>query len=416
MSDDLRKKIIGLGESSFKKSYYPELQKRNKEFELFKLIFEKTNDIIAIIKIDNRKFKYVNKAFCEFFDIDKNNYYSYKAVEVLGEEYFNLVMDKNVMKSKYLHEVSIHEKIFIVEAEVSVIEQEGESLLINILRDRTDHFIAQKNLEDLNNKIIEQNNELLSRNKQIASINKDLTKAKEKAEESDRLKTAFLQNMSHEIRTPMNGIFGFAELIKDPGILKEDITKFADTIFSAAKQLLSVVDNIINISTITTGQEKVNYTMVDLNPFFSELILLFKNIAKEKGITITGPESIPVKPLWSDEVKIKQIFINLIGNAIKYTDKGHIILDIEDRERYLIMSVTDNGSGIPEDMQDVIFERFRQVDTEGSRKMGGTGLGLAICKGYVSLLGGEIYLKSKINIGSTFYFTHPKLNEPEGIS
>ncbi len=331
MSDDLRKKIIGLGESSFKKSYFPELQKRNKEFELFKRIFEITNDIIAIISIRNLEFKAVNKAFCNFFNIDESNFQSHKPIDVFGKDYFKLIMDQNVKQSKYLHELHIHEKVFFVEAEVSIIEQEGENFLINIIRDRTEHLTAQKNLEDLNNKIIEQNLELQNRNKQIASINKDLIKAKEKAEESDRLKTAFLQNMSHEIRTPMNGIFGFAELIKEPGILKEDIAKFADTIFSAAKQLLSVVDNIINISTITTGQEKVNYTMVDLDSFFSDLVLLFKNIAEEKGITIMEPDYIPLKPLWTDEVKLKQIFINLIGNAIKYSDHGQIILDIEEK-------------------------------------------------------------------------------------
>ncbi len=407
MSDDLRDKIIGLGESSFKKSYYPELQKRNKEFELFKLVFEKANDLIAIINIYNLEFKYVNKAFCDFFHIDENKYHTYKPIDILGETYCNRIKKFDQNNTKHLQEVQIGTKTCFVEAEISLIEQERERLLINILRDMTDYLKVQRNLEELNKQIVVQNNELHKRNKQIAQINIDLLAAKEKAEESDRLKTAFLQNMSHEIRTPMNGIFGFAELIRQPGILKEDMKNFGNTIFSAAKQLLSVVDDIINISTITTGQEKVNYSRVDLHQLFEEVILLFTNIADQKEINIVAPEFIPKEPLWTDEVKLKQILTNLIGNAIKFSEKGSIILSVQEDGDYLTFSVMDQGTGIPDDMKEVIFERFRQVDDKGSRKMGGTGLGLAICKGYVELLKGEIKVESHLNKGSTFSFTHP---------
>ncbi len=409
MTDNTRDRLIGLGESSFRKSYYPELQRRNKELSVFKHVFDKTNDFISIVDIGHQGFMYVNQAFCIFFNIIESRYSDLKPKDVLGEELWGFLSDYKSQDegAKRLFEIEIKQKHYFLEADLSVVSLEGKEYVISVLRDITDYMMVQNNLKELNAHIIAQNEELEKRNKEIAEINDDLLLAKNKAEESDQLKTAFLQNMSHEIRTPMNGIFGFAELIKQPGLEEGDIQTFADTIFSGAKQLLAVVDNIINISTIATGQEKLNYSWVEMHLFFREIIALFSNIANEKGIEIGLTEHLPVEELWTDEVKLKQVFINLIGNAIKFTEEGSVHIHVAYESGNLKMCVEDTGTGIPNEMHDVIFERFRQADTEGSRKMGGTGLGLAISKAYVEMLGGNIFVNSKIGQGSTFYFTHP---------
>lgn len=237
----------------------------------------------------------------------------------------------------------------------------------------------------------------------------DLLNAKVKAEESDRLKSAFLHNISHEIRTPMNAIVGFSELIKDPDLTSEIRNEFIQTIVQSSNQLLSIITQIVNMATIEAGQEKLDENEVSLNSVFKMVLDQFSSEAERKSITLKYNPSLPGNDdmIKTDETKLIQILSNLLGNALKFTKKGTIEFGYIVENGFLEFYMKDTGIGIPKDMHESIFERFRQVETTMERNYDGSGLGLSISKGYVELLGGRIWVISNLGEGSEFYFTIP---------
>jgi len=247
-----------------------------------------------------------------------------------------------------------------------------------------------------------------------------LRKAIEKAQESDRLKSAFLSNMSHEIRTPMNAICGFSNLLNDSSINEEQKQSFVEIININSQQLLGIINDIIDISKIESGQITVARYKFSLNNLIRELELLFSQTAKLQGIELrvhlglSDEEDI----IESDEVKIRQIVNNLVFNALKFTQKGTIEFGYNLKENYLKFFVADTGIGIPSDKFKPIFERFQQVENGVSQSRNGTELGLPISRAFAELLGGEIWLTSELGEGTTFYFTIPYLpmGESKGIS
>ncbi len=242
---------------------------------------------------------------------------------------------------------------------------------------------------------------------------KDLLEAKIKAEESDKLKTAFLANMSHEIRTPMNAIVGFAELLKDPNLPVDQRLEFSNILTSSCETLSAIIDDIIDIAKIEAGQTKIRYAdclidevMQELYTFFSEEI---KNEEKKIDLRLKSRRG---RVIVTDRPRLMQILSNLLDNAIKFTDEGVVEFGCRSSEdEFVEFYVSDTGIGIPEEMHDLIFDRFRQLDNSTSRKHGGTGLGLAISKNLVELMGGKIWLESSAGKGTTFFFRLP--NKPE---
>lgn len=238
-----------------------------------------------------------------------------------------------------------------------------------------------------------------------------LLNAKELAEESSRLKSSFLSNMSHEIRTPMNAIMGFAELLKNPAIDLEKRNEFVDIVMSSSKQLLSIIDDIIEISRIDSGLMKINKTPFYLSSFFLNIqTTLNLLVPQNKNIKIISHDYVINNNLlfYTDEVKLKQVFTNLITNAIKYTHSGYIEYGYSfETKDFITFYVKDTGIGINSKFHKTIFERFRQITNEFSWKQSGSGLGLAISKAYVELLGGKIWLESEVGRGSIFYFSVP---------
>jgi PAS domain S-box-containing protein len=243
----------------------------------------------------------------------------------------------------------------------------------------------------------------------------DLIAAKEKAEESDRLKTAFLHNISHEIRTPMNSIVGFSEFLKDPNLPPEKRTRFIDIIIQNSNQLLSIITDIIYIATIDSGQEKVYEKAINLNSILKFINEEFTVRAQKQNIMLRCKTALPDNEaeVITDETKLTQILTNLMGNALKFTSEGYIsfgykiVVESELTLPVLQFYVEDTGIGISAELHDEIFKRFRQAETSANRKYGGSGLGLSISKAYVDLLGGKIWLDSELGKGSTFYFTIP---------
>jgi PAS domain S-box-containing protein len=240
-----------------------------------------------------------------------------------------------------------------------------------------------------------------------------LIRAKEKAFESDRLKSAFLANISHEIRTPMNGILGFVELLNDSELNPDTRSQYVNIISKSSKQLLQIIDDIIDISKIEANQVKIDLKECNINSTIKDILLFYqkdKLIQEKKNLDLKYQIILDEDhaKIYTDESRLRQIIMNLFDNAVKFTLAGEILIGYKLIDNKSIeFFVKDTGIGIPIDQQKTVFERFRQVDDSATRKFGGTGLGLSISEGLVKLLGGTIWFESMPNQGTTFYFSLP---------
>ncbi len=251
-----------------------------------------------------------------------------------------------------------------------------------------------------------------------AGILKDLYLAKEHAEQSDKLKSAFLANMSHEIRTPMNGILGFAGLLKEPGLTGEQQQQYIGIIEKSGARMLNIINAIIDISKIEAGLMNVKLSETNINEKLEFVHAFLKPLADKKGIRLLYKSGISDSEatIFTDKEKIVAILINLVNNAIKFTDIGTIQLGYNIERSGMNKStgpgvmefyVKDTGIGIPANRQKAIFDRFIQADITDIRAYGGAGLGLSISKAFVEMLGGKIRVESKDGEGSVFSFTIP---------
>lgn len=364
--------------------------------ELFRRLVDNSNDAIEVVDIKTGRFLDINKKACTdlgytrdelldmtFFDIDSNQ----------TPENFKLTLkefsesDSNIIETKHIRKDGTE---FPVEVNVTIVELE-KTYAIAIVRDITERKHAEQ----------------------------ELIKAKEKAEESDRLKSAFLANMSHEIRTPMNGILGFTELLKEPMLSGEAQKKYIEIIEKSGTRMLNIINDIISISKIESGQVEIFITRTNINEQLEYIYLFFKNEAEEKKLDFSVGNFLPKEEanIKSDREKIYAVLINLVKNALKFTQQGTITFGCKKRGEFLEFYVKDTGRGVPEEKREIIFERFRQGSEAMNRNYEGAGLGLAICRGYLEKLGGKIwmypnlYTDPKTGVtqekGSAFYFTIP---------
>ena len=237
----------------------------------------------------------------------------------------------------------------------------------------------------------------------------ELILAKNKAEESDKLKTAFLHNISHEIRTPMNAIVGFAALLGEPDIDAKESRDYIEVIMQSSNHLLEIITDIVDISNIEANLVKVAKNKFNVNSALLSLCKQFVNKADEKKVHLICETALSDNDalVLTDGTKVNQILINLLSNALKFTDKGQIKVIARLKDNFLEFCVSDTGIGIAQESQDRIFERFYQVQHSVSRLYEGTGLGLAISKAHVELLGGKIWVNSEPGKGASFFFTIP---------
>lgn len=276
-----------------------------------------------------------------------------------------------------------------------------------------EEILAQRDLAtEQNDQIKRQNLELKVHRENLERLvserTTELELAKNKAEKADQLKTAFLANMSHEIRTPMNAILGFIEIIDDPGYSSTERKHFKKLIINSGQTLLNLINDIIDIAKIESGQIDVYPENIELNIIFKELHTLYqKKIGERKPQLKIYLDHLEEIRITTDGLRVNQILINLLDNALKFTEEGFLRFGYQAKDNKILCFVKDTGIGIAEDEVLYVFDRFNKVENSKTRVYRGAGLGLAISKNLVQLLGGEIWVESQIGMGSTFYFTLP---------
>lgn len=245
----------------------------------------------------------------------------------------------------------------------------------------------------------------------------DLITAKEKAEESDRLKSAFLANMSHEVRTPLNSIIGFSELLAEPDFDDEQKNEFIHLIVTNGNNLLTIISDIMDISKLESGELKIYNKRINTSIYISNLKAQFAFQIEAKGLEfiVLNPSTHENISIFADGDRLNQVFNNLLSNALKFTSNGSIEIGYQPKGEMVEFYVKDSGIGIPLEYYKNIFDRFRQVEDEKTRKYGGNGLGLAITKNLIELMGGKIWLESEPGKGSVFYFTMPCEDMPKSV-
>ncbi|MBL4746029.1 MAG: cache domain-containing protein [Flavobacteriaceae bacterium] len=255
------------------------------------------------------------------------------------------------------------------------------------------------------------------RTKDLQEINVQLKTAKEAAEESNKLKTAFLANMSHEVRTPMNSILGFSDLLTDKENTPAQIKRYVGFIQKSGQQLLNTINDILDVSKLEANQLEVSKEDISLNEILKNILTDSEKLHENPEITHTllNPNLNDNIIISTDPTRFKQVFLKLIGNAYKFTNKGSITfgyhLNTQKKETELLFFVKDTGIGITKNKQHLIFNHFSQANDTEYRQ--GNGIGLSICKGLITLMGGEIWCDSEINKGSTFFFTLPFSSNPQ---
>jgi signal transduction histidine kinase len=243
----------------------------------------------------------------------------------------------------------------------------------------------------------------------VAERTAELEIARDRAESADRLKSAFLATMSHELRTPLNSIIGFTGVLlqKLAGPLNDEQVKQLTMVQVSAHYLLALINDVLDISKIEAGQIEIVKQPFDMRLVIEEALRTTSPLAAKKGLSLVAAIASDVGSMVSDRRRVEQILLNLVNNAIKFTERGEVRVECRIQDGWLETRVRDTGIGIkPEDM-DKLFQPFRQIDTGPARRREGTGLGLSICQKLVQLLGGKTGVESEWGVGSTFTFTLP---------
>jgi len=377
------------------------LQRKRTEYELMEseyrleLAIEGANQGLWDVNFTTRNI-FINKQFAILL-----GYQSPKELQLNLENWTKLVYPNDIMQLQeayYLHQAH---KVNSINCEIRMINKKGEFVWM---------AIHGKISESEGEQPIRVTGSILNISNQKEFENQ-LRTAKDKAEESDRLKSSFLANMSHEIRTPMNTIIGFTDLINADIVSEDERKKYLNLIKNSSESLLSLINDIIDISKIESGQMVVRKETFDLNLLFKTAKDMAESLLLKSGKPIQfifEKESQAPCFIYSDYHRLEQVLLNLITNAIKFTFSGEIKLGYRfESDKSLVIYLSDTGIGIAQEHMKIIFERFRQCDETQARRFGGTGLGLAISRSITELLGGQITVNSQLGAGTTFALHFP---------
>ncbi len=353
--------------------------------------------------------------------MNKNEFIGKNLKDVFDDYYVELTMN-SIKKTLNSNSIQVYQYKMIIDDELRYFESrmvpKGDNHTLAIVREITRQVKSNAIIAESKATLEKQNQEYEIVNKKLQQTVEELKAAKLKAEESNRLKSAFLATMSHELRTPLNSIIGFSEMIKDnPGI--EDIAFYGETIHSSGNHLLGLVEEIFDLSLIESGQAravKEFFYLKDMMLAVSQIMINHKQKLRKEHIELIfdKDESCINKTIYSDQIKLKQVMLNLIKNAIKFTESGHVKFGCTDKSVNnvpgILFYVEDTGIGIPKYKQERIFDMFYQADNSDTRKYGGSGIGLSVAKKITSLLDGSIELESRVGKGTTFKVWIPAEN------
>jgi len=301
------------------------------------------------------------------------------------------------------------DELFIANKELLYQNEEKENRAAELVVANKELAFQNEEKGNRHDELMIANKELLYQNVEKEKRAAELTIAKDKAEESNRLKTAFLNNISHEIRTPFNGIIGLIPLLIDKSTPIEEKEEYVNMINFSADRFMNTINDIIEVSQIQSGDVKEALTNVNIHEFINRLINIFKPQFEIKKLEFRVQNNIPKENenIFTDSIKLQRILSNLLYNALNFTEEGIIELEANIIKGHITFSVKDTGIGISENDKHKIFDKFVQADVSNTRKYQGTGLGLSIAKVYTETMGGEIWVESELNIGSTFNLKLP---------
>lgn len=378
--------IIAKGLSAFIEQKLSSIELKKQELE-YECIFEGVRDGIFYV---NKKgiILNVNETLCEMAQIEKKDFVG---------------LDARTFAQKVIHPEDMPDFFEVIRQNLSGIRTVKKQVRDNRNNAYLLTTFTEKNKLGITGVVRDITKDL--------ELKQELIDAKEKAEESDRLKSTFLANMSHEIRTPMNGIIGFSALLADENLAEKERKEFTQIIIKSSNQLLSIINDILDISKIETKQMKVHKGNFRVNELLENLKDFYEISTKEKPIRLKlikfWKHPNDNDEIYTDKQKLQQILSNLLNNAFKFTQKGCIEFGYTCLKRTIKFYVKDTGIGIPKNMQNIVFDRFAQAKRNSEFNIGGTGLGLSISIGYVELLGGKMGLESEKGKGSTFFFEIP---------
>lgn len=374
------------------------LQGRKSAALLLKLLDKSLQDSIPHINLMNQEY---------FFDASKFDQFSISAKNLPAE---SIVYNENHDFYNRNFDILIYILILllVIVIVLSVVNQQRR--IKQRKSNEQIHKIELQNaqLEEAHGKLGRVISELEETNIRLKEMNVNLDAAKKKAEESDNLKSAFLANVSHEIRTPLNSIVGFSSLLRDPDLEETTRNTYIDLIESNTESLLVLIDEIIDLSKIEAEQLTLNKQDFSMDQLLKEQCQIFNQNNRNPDVIfeVVKPFDDKVLVIHSDRVRVKQIFINLLSNALKFTNSGTIELGyLSGENQEIVFYVKDTGIGISKEFHQAIFHRFRKLNENSGKVFRGTGLGLAITQKLVGLLGGKIWLESEPGKGTTFYFT-----------
>lgn len=416
-----------------------QLEKTNHELEKLSIVARETDNAVIIIN-PSGTIEWVNEAFERLYgydlkDLTDTDIRNSKVYHDIKETINHCIEKQKSRTTEFQTETKEGNRVWIQTTLTPILSSQGKlNKLIAINSDisqikeaeeeikkqkaeiesQRDHAKEQK--EYIENQNIELEKHRHHLEKLVEQRTRDLKKAKEKAEEANRLKSSFLANMSHEIRTPMNAIVGFSNLLNDKEI-DEDLRKeLTNQINVHSNSLLNLIDNIIDLAKIDSDQLQLKQSECNADQIIDELYHAFTDNVMYKNITLMTKvdEELKKYDLYADSYRLKQIFSNLIDNAIKFTDQGFVEygykLNSDNGEPYILFFVKDSGIGINKKQQEAIFHRFTKIEDNKEKLYRGAGLGLTISKNLIELMQGEIWLESTPHEGSTFYFTLPAKN------
>jgi len=388
-SDGMLIGILGIGHDITARKKAEEALRESEE--KFRALFEQAGDYAFILEPDDKSLLMIADANESALRV-----HGYTREEIIGMPVLDLDMHidirsgpemmKRLMEGETLQFETVHHRkdgsVFPVEVTAKAVQIPGKPLFIL----STEHDITERKKAE-----------------------ESLIKAKEEAESADKLKSAFLATMSHELRTPLNSIIGFSGILlqEKPGPLNEEQKKQIHLVQSSGRRLLSLINDILDLSKIEAGQFTASYEYFDIEEVLEDILKLQAPSINGKGLSLNFIKSKEAIVILSDKLRVHQVILNLVNNAIKFTDKGSVTIECYKDDDFVKVAVSDTGIGIIEEDLDKLFNPFIQIESHLSRKHEGSGLGLSICQKLMKLLHGTISVKSEYGAGSTFTIALP---------